>query len=284
MSGKIELVGAGPGNPDLLTLAAYRAITTADIVLSDRLVPKAILNLNSGEIRIAAKYPIPGQADKAQDELDQWGLEALKKGKYVIRLKNGDPFVFGRGGEEVEFYKAHGYRPGIIPGISSSLASATTLSIPSTLRDVADQLLICTGHGKKYSYPILPEYCAHRTTVFLMSIGRLQQIATDLIQTRGYPATIPVAVIQNATMENQKSVCAELQQIARVVEEHKIKPPATVIIGHVVEKADLETPCQYRATKLRVSRSRRQHSSLVTSILALPLYLFIAMSVISLPV
>lgn len=230
--GKMQLVGAGPGDPELLTLKAYRALQEAELVLSDRLVPQEILSLAKGEVRVARKRC--GRADLAQAELDAWGLEGLRQGKRVVRLKNGDPFMFGRGGEEAVIYSEAGFDVEVVPGISSSLSAPMSAGIPATMRDVADQVLVCTGHGKQDRFPNLPEYCDHRTTVFLMAIGRLEGLCNSLLHERGYPSELPAAIIHAATMAGATTIRSTLSEIAEEVRRQGITPPGTLVLGNVV--------------------------------------------------
>ncbi|DAZ96698.1 TPA: hypothetical protein N0F65_009165 [Lagenidium giganteum] len=230
--GKMVLVGAGPGDPELLTLKAFRALQEADLVLADRLVPRAILDLVKCPVQIARKRC--GKADLAQAELDAWGLEALQQGKRVVRLKNGDPFMFGRGGEEAVIYTEHGFDVEVIPGITSALSGPLSAGIPPTMRDVADQVLVCTGHGKQDRFPNLPEFCDHRTTIFLMAIGRLRGLCNSLLHEKGYPGDLPAAIIHNATMVGSKTIRSTLDQIAHDAERLQIKPPGVLVLGNVV--------------------------------------------------
>ncbi|KAF4319046.1 hypothetical protein BBO99_00004658 [Phytophthora kernoviae] len=230
--GKVMLVGAGPGDPELLTLKAYRALQQADLVLTDRLVPNEVLALAKCEVRVARKRC--GKADLAQAELDAWGLDALAQGKRVVRLKNGDPFMYGRGGEEAVVYSEAGFDVEVIPGISSSLSAPASAGIPATMRDVADQVLICTGHGKQDRYPNLPEYCDHRTTIFLMAIGRIEGLTEALQNERGYPSDMPAAIIHAATMSDAMTVRNTLDGIAAEVRRRNIQPPGTLVLGNVV--------------------------------------------------
>lgn len=230
--GKMLLVGAGPGDPELLTLKAYRALQEAELVLADRLVPQSILELARGEVRVARKRC--GRADLAQAELDAWGLEGLRQGKRVVRLKNGDPFMFGRGGEEAVIYSEAGFDVEVVPGISSSLSAPMSAGIPATMRDIADQVLVCTGHGKQDRFPHLPEYCEHRTTVFLMAIGRLKGLCNSLQHEKGYPSNLPAAIIHAATMAGATTIRSTLGEIAEEVRLRGIEPPGTLVLGNVV--------------------------------------------------
>lgn len=229
---RIELVGAGPGDPDLLTLAALRAIQRADLVIADRLIPDAILRLVRGELRVAQKSP--GHAEDGQDELNRWALAALRANKYVVRLKNGDAYVFGRGAEEVLFFRRHGYEPTVVPGVSSALAAPLAAGIPLTHRGVADQVLITTGRGRGGAVPDMPPYSPTRTTIFLMAAERLAQLARDLVA-RGYPATTPVAVVERATCEDQRVLRSTLDRVGREAAAWAVQAPATVVVGAVCD-------------------------------------------------
>jgi uroporphyrin-III C-methyltransferase len=175
-TGRIILAGSGPGNPDLLTRAAHKAILSADLILADKLVPSPILDLvpRRATVHIARKFP--GNADKAQEELLEMGLEGLKAGKVVVRIKQGDPYIYGRGGEEYDFFRSHGYIPTVLPGITSALSAPLFAAIPTTHRGVADQVLICTGTGRKGAPLDPPEYVASRTMVLLMALHRLSPL------------------------------------------------------------------------------------------------------------
>lgn len=229
--GQIYLIGCGPGDVELLTLKAHRLIQEADIVLADRLVPRSILNVATGVIYIAEKKI--GHADEAQAKLDFYGLAGLKSGKLVVRLKNGDAFLFGRGGEEMKVYGAYGYMPIVVPGISSSMAAPSSANIPVTLRNVANQVLIVTGHGRKDTFVDMPQYVVNRTLVILMGIGRIDSIQKQLLL-NGFPSTIKCAVIESATLKNEKKWISNLKELRSLVVNNNIQPPATIVIGHVV--------------------------------------------------
>lgn len=145
--GTITLVGAGPGSVDLLTVAAVNAIKTADVIVADRLVSENVLRLANGEVIISRKTY--GNAEGGQEDIYQSCLKALSRGLHVVRLKGGDPFVFGRGGEEVLWFRHHGFEAKIIPGISSCIAAPVLSRIPLTTRGVADRFLVCTAYGKQ---------------------------------------------------------------------------------------------------------------------------------------
>ncbi|KAF2867183.1 uroporphyrin-III C-methyltransferas-like protein [Massariosphaeria phaeospora] len=229
-SGQIILAGSGPGNPDLLTRAAYKAIQSADLILADKLVPSAILDLvpRRATVHIARKFP--GNADKAQDELLELGLHGLKSGKVVVRIKQGDPYIYGRGGEEYAFFHSHGYTPTVLPGITSALSAPLFAAIPATHRSVADQILICTGTGRQGAAPDLPEYVSSRTVVFLMALHRLSSLVHSL-QVKGYPVGLPCAVVERASCPDQRVIRTTLEHVCAAVEEEGSRPPGLLILG-----------------------------------------------------
>ena len=238
--GRIQLVGSGPGHPDLLTTASVNAISSADLVLADKLVPQPVLALvpRRAVVHIARKFP--GNADKAQEEFLKLGLEGLQKGLNVVRLKQGDPYIYGRGAEEFKFFEGHGYTPTVFPGITSSLSAPLFACIPPTHRGVADQVLICTGTGRKGAAPEMPEYVNTRTTVFLMALHRLGDMVRDL-KKKGWPMELPCAVIERASCSDQRIVRSTLENVCFAVEEVGSRPPGLIVVGwacEVVKKLD----------------------------------------------
>jgi uroporphyrin-III C-methyltransferase len=232
--GRIQLVGSGPGHPDLLTTASLKAITSADLVLADKLVPAPVLELvpRRATVHIARKFP--GNADKAQEELLSLGLSGLQRGLNVVRLKQGDPYIYGRGAEEYEFFSAHGYVPTVLPGITSSLSAPLFACIPPTHRGVADQVLICTGTGRKGAAPEVPEYVQTRTTVFLMALHRLGDLVAGLVR-KGWPGELPCAVIERASCLDQRVVRSTLDHICPAIEEAGSRPPGLIVVGWACE-------------------------------------------------
>jgi len=231
--GRVSLVGAGPGDPDLLTIAAYKILTDPEVlVVSDRLVSDEILDLIQGECKIARK--MPGCAEKAQEEIYKWCKEGLDAGKHVVRLKIGDPFVFGRGGEEVLEFRECGIEPKVIPGVSAAFSAPLLGSIPVTHRGVSNQVVMCTGYGRDGTSPDLIRYHKEQTIVFLMAVGRLRELCERLIRLAGYPSTTAVAIIERAGCPNQRTVVGNMETIADLAEKYEVKPPSTIIIGEVV--------------------------------------------------
>ncbi|KAJ4298786.1 uroporphyrin-III C-methyltransferase [Collariella sp. IMI 366227] len=180
--GRVILAGSGPGHPDLLTRATYKAIQTADLILADKLVPAGVLDLVPRRTPVSIARKFPGNADRAQEELLEQALDGVRAGKTVLRLKQGDPFIYGRGGEEVAFFRERGMgdRVVVLPGITSSLSAPLFAGIPPTQRDVADQVLVCTGTGKKGKAPQPPEFVGSRTVVFLMALHRIGGLVAEL--------------------------------------------------------------------------------------------------------
>lgn len=229
--GRIILAGSGPGNPDLLTRAAYKAIQSADLILADKLVPAPILDLvpRRATVHIARKFP--GNADRAQEELLEWGLAGLEQGKVVVRIKQGDPYIYGRGGEEFLFFKEKGYEPTVLPGITSALSAPLFARIPATHRGVADQVLVCTGTGRKGLPLDPPEFLATRTIVLLMSLHRLQALIDSLVA-KGYPLDLPVAVLERASCPDQRVIRTTIQHVCAAVEEEGSRPPGLLVVGN----------------------------------------------------
>ena len=224
-------MGAGLGDPDLLTVKAHRILTSeAELVISDRLISDEILALVHCELRIARK--VPGSASSAQEELNAWGLEGLRQGKVVVRLKSGDPFLYGRAGEEMIFYRHHGYEPRVVPGLSSAL-SPSLAGVPLTHRGVANQVLILSAHNLRGAYPHIPPYYEGRTLVLLMGVGRLAKI-TELLHQEGYPDALDVLILENASHVHERQLFGTLQTIVKLAETHQVQSPATIVIGRAV--------------------------------------------------
>ncbi|ROT34470.1 uroporphyrinogen-III C-methyltransferase [Sodiomyces alkalinus F11] len=252
--GLIILAGSGPGHPDLLTRATHKAIQTADLILADKLVPSAVLDLvpRRTQVRIARKFP--GNADAAQDELHAAALHAARdQGLVVVRLKQGDPFLYGRGGEEVAYFRAHGVpadRVVVLPGVTSALSAPLFAGVPATMRDVADQVLVCTGTGKKGRAPEPPGYRAARTAVFLMALHRIEGLVDELTShvekekegTEGgrgervlWPRDTPCAVIERASCPDQRVIRTTLAFVAQAIEAEGSRPPGLLVVGKACE-------------------------------------------------
>ena len=243
-SPQIILAGSGPGNPSLLTLATHHAIQSASVILADKLVPAPVLELipRRTPVHIARKFP--GNAEAAQEELLSLGLEALQKGHTVLRLKQGDPYIYGRGAEEYAFFKAKGFTPSVLPGITSALSAPLFAAIPSTHRSVADQVLICTGTGRKGAAPDPPPYRATQTVIFLMALHRLNSLVDALTsestitgsgdsngKAQPWPRETPCTVIERASCPDQRVIRSTLQHVCAAVEEEGSRPPGLLVLG-----------------------------------------------------
>ncbi|KAJ5270896.1 hypothetical protein N7505_006654 [Penicillium chrysogenum] len=239
--GKIVLAGSGPGHPDLLTRATYHAIHNADIILADKLVPAPVLDLipRRTEVHIARKFP--GNADQAQEEFLVMGLAALKQGRQVLRLKQGDPYLYGRGAEEFEFFRKEGYSPVVLPGITSAMSASLFADIPATHRGVSDQVLVCTGTGRKGAAPNPPTYVPTQTVVFLMALHRLSALVESLTtfpaedtgpQSRTlWPKETPCAIVERASCPDQRVIRSTLEHVCLAFEEAGSRPPGLLVVG-----------------------------------------------------
>ncbi|KAI7902494.1 tetrapyrrole methylase [Cokeromyces recurvatus] len=226
---RLTLIGGGPGDPELITVKAKRLLEEADLVVSDRLIPSQILDMVQGKLRVARK--VSGKCDEAQDELMEWCLEGLKKGLHVVRLKIGDPFLFGRGGEEVLWFREHGYEPELVAGISSAFSAPMAAKIPVTFRGVSDQVIITTGRGTKGCMPDLPMFKSTQTLVVLMAVGRADELRTLLLD-RHYPEDVPICWIENSNCPEERIIFGKLNTMASLVESENIKAPAVLVVGH----------------------------------------------------
>lgn len=238
--GDVALVGTGPGDPDLLTLQAYRFIQQADVVIYDRLVSQAIMALvpeKAERIYVGKK-----QADHRvpQDDINQLLVDHAKQVKKVVRLKGGDPFVFGRGGEEAQFVLKNKIACHIVPGMTAASACTSYVGIPLTHRQVAQSCTFITGHVKDCGELDLPWQTLNdkkQTVVFYMGIKSLPVIAKQLIAA-GRDKETPAALIHKGTTPEQKVYRGTLNSLETLVKKHHIKPPTLIVIGDVINTFD----------------------------------------------
>ncbi|WP_456401527.1 uroporphyrinogen-III C-methyltransferase [Hydrogenimonas sp.] len=241
--GKVYLTGAGPGDIDLLTVKALRVVREADVIIYDRLANPDILK----EAKPGCEFVYVGKQDGRhtlpQDQINEVIYQNALKHENVVRLKGGDPLVFGRGGEEAKYLRERGVKFEFIPGVTSAISVPAYAGIPVTHRGVAVSFKVVTGHetpNKKESQVDWEAMKADETIVFLMGLHNLRTIAENLIRI-GRPEETPCAVISKGTTPEQKSVTGTLADIHRRVAEADIQTPALIVVGKVVElKRDLE--------------------------------------------
>lgn len=232
--GEVALVGAGPGDPGLLTLRALRALQNADVILYDRLVSAEVLDLARRDAERIYVGKAPGQAHVSQDEINELLVKLAKQGKRVCRLKGGDPFIFGRGGEELEALAASGVAFEVVPGVTAATGCAAYAGIPLTHRDHAQALTLVTGHCKSEMPNVDWAMLArpHQTAVFYMGLGHLQNIVAQLLA-HGAPPQRPAAVIEQGTSPCQRIVTGSLAELAERVAQAQVQSPALLIVGDV---------------------------------------------------
>jgi uroporphyrin-III C-methyltransferase/precorrin-2 dehydrogenase/sirohydrochlorin ferrochelatase len=230
--GECYLIGAGPGDPDLLTLRALQLLQQADVILYDRLVPAAVLERARRE---AERVFVGKQAGNhtAQERINELLVHYARLGLRVARLKGGDPFIFGRGGEEIEVLAAHGIPYIVVPGITAALGAAASANIPLTHRKLAQSVTFVTGHvldDEALDWNSLAG--ARQTVVFYMGVGHLPQIVAKL-RAAGAAADHPAAVVERATLPEQRTLRGTLETIASLAQAANVAPPALLIVGDV---------------------------------------------------
>jgi uroporphyrin-III C-methyltransferase len=238
MTGTVHLIGAGPGDPKLITVRGAEALALADVVVFDRLASPALLELAPAYAERVYVGKEPGRAAMAQEDISALLVERALAGQTVVRLKGGDPFVFGRGGEEALACARARVPFEVVPGISSAIAAPAAAGIPVTHRDVARSLAIVTAstaHGD--GVDLARVATATDTLVLLMAAGHLEQTCAELIA-NGRPADEPAAIVQWATTDDQREVVGTLGTLPTLARAASIGPPATVVVGDVVAIAD----------------------------------------------
>lgn len=236
-TGSVVLVGGGPGDPDLLTLRGMRALLDADVVITDRLGPTGLLDLLPGDIEVVDVGKTPGGHAAEQAEINELIIKRAKAGAHVVRLKGGDPFVLGRGSEELDACVAAGLAVEVIPGITSATAAATLAGVALTERGTTQQFTVASGHvppGDTRSTVDWPSLArGDGTIVLLMAVANLAAIAAALVA-GGRSGETGVAIVERASMPDQRVVRCRLHELGAVAEDQQVTNPAVVIIGDVV--------------------------------------------------
>lgn len=243
--GNVFLVGTGPGDPELLTIKALRIIQSADLLLYDRLVSNDVLDLVSPDARLLYVGKTAGYHSRTQEEIHELLLSFAEAGATVVRLKGGDPLVFGRGGEEMDFLQRQGIAVKIIPGITSASGIAAELGIPLTHRGVANSVRFLTGHSRKGGTD--PLFVAESTAdpdstlVVYMGLSTLPSLASKLM-CHGLPPNTPAVAVERGTTPQQRMVFAELKDLAKEISLHQLVSPTLIMIGKVVALSPLWKP------------------------------------------
>ncbi|OUN21851.1 uroporphyrinogen-III C-methyltransferase [Flavonifractor sp. An82] len=274
MPGKVTLVGAGPGDPGLLTRKGLEALQKAEVVVYDRLVSPAILAMMPEKAehidvgKQASRHPVP------QDQINQILLDKALEGKNVVRLKGGDPFLFGRGGEELELLAQHGVSFEEVPGITSAISAPAYGGIPVTHRDCCSSLHIVTGHqraGKELDIDFEALVRTRGTLVFLMGVSALPQICTGLLEA-GMEPDMPAAVVERGTTPAQRRISATLGTLPAVAEEARVESPAVIVVGKVcalAEDFDWFDKLPLKGKRVVVTRPRERSGTLSARLRAL---------------
>ena len=233
--GRVALVGAGPGDAELITLKGARLLQAADVVVYDNLVGEGIMDLASASAERIFVGKMSGRHTLPQDDICQLLVDQARAGKFVVRLKGGDPFVFGRGGEEVDVLLAAGIAVEIVPGVTAALGAAASFGFPLTHRDHAQSCVFVTGHLKDHTvdlnWPALAQ--ANQTIVIYMGITGLSTIS-ERLQAAGLPGATPAALIYRATCPEQRIYRGTLATLPEMARQNQVKPPALIVIGSVI--------------------------------------------------
>lgn len=228
---KVYLIGAGPGDIELITLKGCKLIARADVILHDHLIPHELLKLAKLEAEIISVGKFAGRHTKTQDRINALLVEKAKENKVVVRLKGGDPFLFGRGGEEAEACAEEGIDFEVVPGVTSALSAPSYAGIPPTHRDFTSNVAIVTGHRRDEKEIEIPNA---GTLVFLMGVANIKKIVDSLLKA-GWPQKTKIAAVENGTCYNQRVITGTLDNFVRKVQQENLKTPAVFIVGKVVE-------------------------------------------------
>ena len=246
--GRVTLVGAGPGDPDLLTLKALKAIQAATVLLVDDLVNPAIVALAAPTARVVHVGKRGGCASTPQSFIEKLMLTAVAEGENVVRLKGGDPFLFGRGGEEVEHLQGAGVRVDVVNGITAGLAAVTSLNVPLTHREHAHGVVFVTGHAKPgdagtdWRALATTAHRAKLTLVIYMGVTGAAHIQNELLH--GLAAHTPVAIIQNVSLPQQRHATCTLGELAATIDRENLASPSIIVVGNVIQGVSAASSAQ----------------------------------------
>lgn len=246
----VALVGGGPGAPDLITVRGRRLLAQADVVVADRLAPGALLDELGPQVEVIDAAKVPYGRAMRQEKINEVLVERARAGKFVVRLKGGDPYVYGRGFEELQACVEAGIPVTVVPGVTSPIAAPGLAGIPVTHRGVAHEIVIVSGHVAPGHPDSLTDWAAlarlRGTLVLMMGVQRLEAFATALLD-GGRPADTPVAMIENAARPDQRLLRADLATAARIAREQNLIPPAIVVIGPVAGFTDADRAAGFGA-------------------------------------
>ncbi|NAZ14849.1 uroporphyrinogen-III C-methyltransferase [Glutamicibacter soli] len=231
-NGHITLIGGGPGDPELITVAGYKALLAADVVLADRLGPTELLADLADDVIVVDVGKAPGCHVKTQDEINELLVKYALEGKNVVRLKGGDPFVLGRGGEELLYAAKFNIPTRVIPGITSSISVPAAAGIPVTHRGVAAGFTVVSGHTELADVPVRTDH----TLAVLMGVSNLPKIVETLL-TRGLPSSTPIAIVERGYSQTQRTTIGTLEGIVMRARKAAVANPAVIVIGDVVRLA-----------------------------------------------
>ena len=234
--GRVVLVGGGPGDPGLLTLRGYRALLDADVVVADRLGPAELVGILPTDVEVVDVGKDPRGHAASQDDINVLLVDRARQGQVVVRLKGGDPFILGRGSEEVDACVAAGVTVEVVPGVSSVTSAPALAGVPLTRRGTTQQFTVVSGHVPPGDTRSTVDWSAvaagDGTVVLLMGVANLRPIAAALIDGGRDPAT-PAVIVENASLPSQRVTRASLADVADVAEREKVEPPAVVVVGPV---------------------------------------------------
>lgn len=235
--GLVSLVGGGPGDPGLITLRGWQRLQEADVVVVDKLAPRELLDLLPDHVEVVDAGKAPHRHNLTQDEINAVIVEQALTGRRVVRLKGGDPFVFGRGGEEALACVRAGVPFEVVPGVTSAIAVPAAAGIPVTHRGITQDFAVVSAHldpsqpGATVDWDALAN--GPGTLVLLMAVAHIEAVAAELVK-RGRPGDTPVAVVSNGTRPDQHVLVSDLDTVAADVRRRRIAPPAVVVVGEVV--------------------------------------------------